>query len=257
MQYIAKIIMFLLPYLIKAADKYIPEAIDGLIKKIIKKKEAMKMATVLVTIKNQAGASLAGANVSYTVNGLSASKKTDDAGQASISGLPADTYKMTGSIAGYNPVTQTVMLAEGESSTVVFVLAPAISESAPVQAIEQAAGSAIETVIKNAGTTPATPMQDWNIVKKSAVDALDAMTAGLSTDATAAQLYALIDAAKKQAYEKVEEYKHQLMVSRHTKDFWACVGIDIELAAIIAFEYYVAGQIAQFTAKLKEKISAA
>ena len=198
MQYIAKIIMFLLPYLIKAADKYIPEAIDGLIKKIIKKKEAMKMATVLVTIKNQAGASLAGANVSYTVNGLSASKKTDDAGQASISGLPADTYKMTGSIAGYNPVTQTVMLAEGESSTVVFVLAPAISESAPVQAIEQAAGSSIETFIKNAGTTPATPMQDWNIVKKSAVDALDAMTAGLSTDATAAQLYALIDAAKKQ-----------------------------------------------------------
>jgi len=35
------------------------------------------------------------------------------------------------------------------------------------------------------------------------------------------------------------------------------VGIDIELAAIIAFEYYVAGQIAQFTAQLKEKISAA
>jgi len=173
------------------------------------------MATVFITIKNQAGAALAGANVSYTVNGLSASKNTDDAGQASISGLPADTYKITGSIAGYTPVTQTVALTEGESAPIVFVLAPAISESAPVQAV----GSAIETAIKNAGTTPATPTQDWNTVKKSAVDALDAMAAGLNTDATAAQLYALIDVAKKQAYEKVEEYKHQLMVSRHTKDF--------------------------------------
>jgi len=256
MQYIAKIIMFMLPYLIKAADKYIPEALDGLIKKIIEKKEVMKMATVLITIKNQAGATLAGANVSYTVNGLSASKKTDENGQASISGLPADTYKFTGSVAGYTPVTQTIALQENEGSALAFVLAPAITESAPVQAVEQAVGSAIDTVIKNAGITPATPVQDWDTVKKSAIDALNAMGAGVNTDATAAQLYALIDVAKTQAYEKVEDYKHQLMISRHTKDFWACVGIDIELAAIIAFEYYVAGQIAQFTAKLKEKISA-
>ena len=79
------------------------------------------MAKLTVTVKNTSGVTLEKANVSYEYGSVTGVVATDTAGVATVSGLPAGEYKVTGSISGYTAESSTITIGT-EDVTLTIVI---------------------------------------------------------------------------------------------------------------------------------------
>jgi hypothetical protein len=260
----AYIISFLvetiLPRLLSWAAEVIPSlaesAVQDIIQKIKEKKAGINMsASVKINVKNSADI-LVGATVLYSGGEVSNTTITDSAGQATVSGLPAGAYTFTASMTGYTASSESVSLADGASSELTITLTAAATESTQVQAVE----TAVATAIATASSGTASVSEDWKTIKAAAEASVTSLSSSVSTsDLTSSTaltgLYSQVTSVIQTAITKVEAYKSQLMISRHTKSFGECLLIDAKLAGITIFEYYVSKEVNAAKAKIEAKIS--
>ena len=200
------------------------------------------MSTLNITLQNS-GKALAGANVTYSGNGITNTKQTDANGVLMVSGLPNGTYAITGSLNGYTATTTNVITTDADQS--VNIELPV----SPTAAAENAANA----VLVNGST-------DWKTVKAAAEAAVNQLNTGVSssnlTDNTVvAGLYAQVTTVIQQAVTSIDAYKSQLMISRHSKGFWECALIDAELVGITLFQRWVSSEISTIQKKLESKLA--
>ena len=200
------------------------------------------MSTLSITLQNS-GKPLAGANVTYSGNGINNTKQTDTNGIATVSGLPNGSYAITGSFNGYTATTTNVITTDADQSVTIELPA------SPTAAAENAAN----TVLSNGSA-------DWKTVKAAAEAAVNQLSTGVSssnlTDNTVVSgLYAQVTTVIQQAVTSVDSYKSQLMISRHSKGFWECVLIDAKLVGITLFQRWVSSEISTIQKKLESKLA--
>lgn len=200
------------------------------------------MSTLSITLQNS-GKPLAGANVTYSGNGINNTKQTDANGLATVSGLPNGSYAITGSLNGYTATTANVLTTDADQSVTIEL------PVSPTAAAENAAN----TVLVNGSA-------DWKTVKAAAEAAVNQLNTGVSsgnlTDNTVvAGLYAQVTTVIQQAVTSVDAYKSQLMISRHSKGFWECVLIDAKLVGITLFQRWVSSEISTIQKKLESKLA--
>jgi hypothetical protein len=205
-----------------------------------------KMANVTIS-------TIVGATISYSVNGVPATPTADSAGKVIIEGLPAGSYTFTASLTGYTNVSKTVVLVDGDSQIISLPLT-----ATAVTTAEQTVASAIETA---STSTTTTVTEDWKTIKAAAETALSGLStsvagADLSSNTVLTSIYSQITTVIQTAITKVNNYKSQLMISRHSKNFWECVLIDAKLAGITVFEYFVSKEINKIKSEIEAKISA-
>ena len=198
------------------------------------------MAKLTVTIKNTIGASLGSANVTYACGGVSGTVATDTAGVAGISGLPAGNYTVTGSIQGYTAKTISVPIGTDDTAVTIEL----------ATSVTAAAESAAQAVLTNV---------DWKTVKAAAEAAVTQLSTSVSTgdltDSVAVSaVYTQVTTVIQNAVKSVEDYKSKLMISRHTKGFFACLLIDAKLVGITAFQMWLSSEISKLQAKLESKL---
>jgi hypothetical protein len=206
----------------------------------------VKMANVTINTN-------AGATISYSVNGVSVAATADPTGQAIIEGLPVGNYTFTASLTGYTSVSNSVTLVDGNSPSISLPLtatAVANAEQKVTNAIEAAGNSTTTTIT-----------EDWATIKATAESALSGLSTSvassdLSSGTVLTNIYSQITTVIQTAITKVNVYKSQLMVSRHSKDFWECVLIDAKLAGITVFEYFVSKEVNKIKSEIESKISA-
>lgn len=201
------------------------------------------MAKLTVTIENSAGVILSDANVTYACGEVTGTVTTDSTGIASISGLSAGDYTITGSINGYTATSATVTIGADDIQTVIKL--PTSSTAA--------AESAAQTVLSNATTV------DWKTLKAAAEAAVTQLSTSVSTsdltDSTVlTSVYAQVTTVIQTAVSSVENYKSQLMISRHSKGFFQCLLIDAKLVGITIFQRWLSAEITKLQAKLEEKL---
>lgn len=201
------------------------------------------MAKLTVTIENSAGVILSDANVIYACGEVTGTVTTDSTGVASISGLSAGDYTITGSINGYTATSTTVTIGTDDIQTVIKL--PASSTAA--------AESAAQTVLSNATTV------DWKTLKAAAEAAVTQLSTSVSTsdltDSTVlTSVYAQVTTVIQTAVSSVENYKSQLMISRHSKGFFQCLLINAKLVGITIFQRWLSAEITKLQAKLEEKL---
>jgi hypothetical protein len=200
------------------------------------------MSTLSITLQNS-GKPLAGANVTYSGNGINNTKQTDANGIATVSGLPNGSYAITGSLNGYTATTTNVITTDADQSVTIELPA------SPTAAAENAANA----VLVNGSA-------DWKTVKAAAEAAVNQLNTGVSssnlTDNTVVSgLYAQVTTVIQQAVTSVDSYKSQLMISRHSKGFWECVLIDAKLVGITLFQRWVSSEISTIQKKLESKLA--
>ena len=198
------------------------------------------MAKLTVTIKNTAGTLLSSANVTYACGGVSGTVATDSVGVASISGLPAGSYTVTGSIQGYTAKTISVPIGTDDTAVTIEL----------ATSVTAAAESAAQAVLTNV---------DWKTVKAAAEAAVTQLNTSVSTgdltdSVVVSAVYAQVTTVIQNAVKSVEDYKSKLMISRHTKGFFACLLIDAKLVGITAFQMWLSSEISKLQAKLESKL---
>jgi hypothetical protein len=165
MNVVVSVLKWLLPYILKAADKYLPELLDALIQRIKnnrfgndsktiietinKKKEVDNMsATITVSVLNASRVGISGANISYNIPDVAVMqvKQTDTSGNATISGLPAGQYAFKVTANGYNEQTANVTLSDNANSSMSVIM----TETEEKKEVENVV---INTAIQNAGTS--------------------------------------------------------------------------------------------------------
>lgn len=201
------------------------------------------MAKLTVTVKNTSGVTLEKANVSYEFGSVTGVVATDTTGTATISGLPAGDYKVTGSIAGYTAESSTITIGT-EDVTLTLEL-----PTSPTAAVESAAQKVLDNTV----------VTDWKTVKAAAEAAVTQLTTSVSTSdltdsAVLATVYSQVTMVIQQAVSQVDAYKSQLMISRHTKGFWECVLIDAKLVGITVFQRWLSAEITGLQKKLEDKL---
>lgn len=200
------------------------------------------MSTLSITLQNS-GKPLAGANVTYSGNGINNTKQTDANGLATVSGLPNGSYAITGSLNGYTATTTNVITTDADQSVTIELPA------SPTAAAENAANA----VLSNGSA-------DWKTVKAAAEAAVNQLNTGVSSsnladNAVVSGLYAQVTTVIQQAVTSVDSYKSQLMISRHSKGFWECVLIDAKLVGITLFQRWVSSEISTIQKKLESKLA--
>ena len=267
-----KILTWILPYLIKKADKYIPIFLDDLINMVLNKREEkvesddstkgrdVKMATLKITAETEAEVLIEGATLSTTINGTTVDYTTDATGTIEKSGFTnGESYTFTAVKTGYT--TNTVIVTASDDGVVsgvikMAVVVETVGTTNPVDQVVNTVATAIET----AKTSTTTVAEDWKTIKATAEAAISGLSTSLTTsdltkDGVVESLYSQLTTVINSSITKVDSYKSQLMVSRHTKNFWECVLIDAKLAGIELFEYFLAKEISTIKAKITDKIS--
>jgi len=201
------------------------------------------MAKLTVTIESTAGALLTSANVTYAYGEINGTTTTDSNGVASVSGLSAGDYTVTGSIQGYTAQTATVTVGTDDT---------AVTLKLPVSATA-AAETAANTVLTSATTV------DWKTVKSAAEAAVAQLSSTVTTsdltDTTVlTSVYSQVTTVIQNAVKSVEDYKGKLMISRHTTDFFGCLLIDAKIIGITAFQLWLSSRISTLQAKLKSQL---
>ena len=201
------------------------------------------MAKLTVTVQNTSGVTLEKANVSYEYGSVTGVVATDTAGVATVSGLPAGEYKVTGSISGYT--AQSVDITIGTEDISVTIELPV----SPTAAVESAAQKVLNSTV----------VTDWKTVKAAAEAAVTQLNTSVSTSdltdsVVLATVYSQVTAVIQQAVSQVDAYKSQLMISRHTKGFWECVLIDAKLVGITVFQRWLSAEITGLQKKLEDKL---
>ena len=200
------------------------------------------MSTLSITLQNL-GKPLAGANVTYSGNGITNTKQTDANGIFTVSGLPNGSYAITGSLNGYTATTANVVTTDADQSVTIEL------PVSPTAAAENAAN----TVLSNGSA-------DWKTVKAAAEAAVNQLNTGVSSsdltdNAVVFGLYAQVTTVIQQAVTSIDSYKSQLMISRHSKGFWECVLIDAKLVGITLFQRWVSSEISTIQKKLESKLA--
>ena len=254
---LGKIITWILPYLIKKADKYVPILLDNLIQKILNKREesGTKMATIKILVETDATipVAIAGANVSVLIGSVKMDYTTQNDGTVEKSGFTNGVeYTFTATKTGYTPNSCKVIASEDGEMTGVIKLVSNIDSA--VKTVEKA-------IVSASTNSTTTVSDDWKTIKAAAENAISGLTTSLGSsdlsDSTAlTAIYSQVSTVINTAITRVDAYKSQLMISRHSKGFWECVLIDAKLSGITIFEYFVAKEVSAIKAKIEAKISA-
>ena len=184
MNVVVPVLKWLLPHILKAADKYLPELLDALIQRIKNNrfgndnktirnenetinetidddhlvggnkmvqemKEVDNMSAIItVSVLNASRVGISGANISYNIPDVAVAqaKQTDASGNATISGLPAGQYAFKVTANGYNEQTANVTLSDNANSSISIIM----TETAEKKEVENVV---INTAIQNAGTS--------------------------------------------------------------------------------------------------------
>ena len=275
---IAPLASVLLKSLVQFAQNHLPELLEDvhiavkewiLERKEIERRNKEMSNTVNLTVKNQQGSPISGASVYITMPGIgkaTTAKVTDAEGKAVYSGLTSSTtYQFDVSATGFkdNKVVVTTEASDSSQNNDIVL------ESTTINAVAENVVSVVTTTVgaktitdaeKTIGDTIDKAIEegtDWDTVKKNAEGAIQSLSGAVSgTDSvTTDMIDALVAEVKKEAFDEVNKYKSQLMVLRHSKSFWECVGIDLELAGILTFQYWVSSEVNSLVKKLKEKLA--
>ncbi|MBU2701195.1 hypothetical protein Ga0466249_002309 [Sporomusaceae bacterium BoRhaA] len=221
---------------------------------IIKKiKGDDKMGNVNITVKNSEGVALQGVAISYEISGIGTTTTlTDVNGLVSVAGLADGAYKFVAALVGYNSGKAELTVTEGATVEGVITLV-----ATAINTVEQTIASAITAAESNTTTTVS---DDWKTIKAAAETALSGLSTSvansdLTSSTVLTDIYSQITTVIQTAIGKVDAYKHELMVSRHSKDFWECVLIDAKLAGITVFEYFVSKEINKIKSEIESKIA--
>ena len=275
---IAPLASVLLKSLVQFAQNHLPELLEDvhiavkewiLERKEIERRNKEMSNTVNLTVKNQQGSPISGASVYITMPGIgkaTTAKVTDAEGKAVYSGLTSSTtYQFDVSATGFkdNKVVVTTEASDSSQNNDIVL------ESTTINAVAENVVSVVTTTVgaktitdaeKTIGDTIDKAIEegtDWDTVKKNAEGAIQSLSGAVSGtgSVTTGMIDALVAEAKKEAFDEVNKYKSQLMVLRHSKSFWECVGIDLELAGILTFQYWVSSEVNSLVKKLKEKLA--
>ena len=275
---IAPLASVLLKSLVQFAQNHLPELLEDvhiavkewiLERKEIERRNKEMSNTVNLTVKNQQGSPISGASVYITMPGIgkaTTAKVTDAEGKAVYSGLTSSTtYQFDVSATGFkdNKVVVTTEASDSSQNNDIVL------ESTTINAVAENVVSVVTTTVgaktitdaeKTIGDTIDKAIEegtDWDTVKKNAEGAIQSLSGAVSGtgSVTTDMIDALVAEAKKEAFDEVNKYKSQLMVLRHSKSFWECVGIDLELAGILTFQYWVSSEVNSLVKKLKEKLA--
>lgn len=275
---IAPLASVLLKSLVQFAQNHLPELLEDvhiavkewiLERKEIERRNKEMSNTVNLTVKNQQGSPISGASVYITMPGIgkaTTAKVTDAEGKAVYSGLTSSTtYQFDVSATGFkdNKVVVTTEASDSSQNNDIVL------ESTTINAVAENVVSVVTTTVgaetitnaeKTIGDTIDKAIEegtDWDTVKKNAEGAIQSLSGAVSGtgSVTTDMIDALVAEAKKEAFDEVNKYKSQLMVLRHSKSFWECVGIDLELASILTFQYWVSSEVNSLVKKLKEKLA--
>lgn len=275
---IAPLASVLLKSLVQFAQNHLPELLEDvhiavkewiLERKEIERRNKEMSNTVNLTVKNQQGSPISGASVYITMPGIgkaTTAKVTDAEGKAVYSGLTSSTtYQFDVSAKGFkdNKVVVTTEASDSSQNNDIVL------ESTTINAVAENVVSVVTTTVgaetitnaeKTIGDTIDKAIEegtDWDTVKKNAEGAIQSLSGAVSGtgSVTTDTIDALVAEAKKEAFDEVDKYKNSLMVLRHSKSFWECVGIDLELAGILTFQYWVSSEVNSLVKKLKEKLA--
>ena len=275
---IAPLASVLLKSLVQFAQNHLPELLEDvhiavkewiLERKEIERRNKEMSNTVNLTVKNQQGSPISGASVYITMPGIgkaTTAKVTDAEGKAVYSGLTSSTtYQFDVSATGFkdNKVVVTTEASDSSQNNDIVL------ESTTINAVAENIVSVVTTTVgaktitdaeKTIGDTIDKAIEegtDWDTVKKNAEGAIQSLSGAVSGtgSVTTDMIDALVAEAKKEAFDEVNKYKSSLMVLRHSKSFWECVGIDLELAGILTFQYWVSSEVNSLVKKLKEKLA--
>ena len=275
---IAPLASVLLKLLVQFAQNHLPELLEDvhiavkewiLERKEIKRRNKEMSNTVNLTVKNQQGSPISGASVYITMPGIgkaTTAKVTDAEGKAVYSGLTSSTtYQFDVSATGFkdNKVVVTTEASDSSQNNDIVL------ESTTINAVAENVVSVVTTTVgaetitnaeKTIGDTIDKAIEegtDWDTVKKNAEGAIQSLSGAVSGtgSVTTDMIDALVAEAKKEAFDEINKYKSSLMVLRHSKSFWECVGIDLELASILTFQYWVSSEVNSLVKKLKEKLA--
>lgn len=275
---IAPLASVLLKSLVQFAQNHLPELLEDvhiavkewiLERKEIERRNKEMSNTVNLTVKNQQGSPISGASVYITMPGIgkaTTAKVTDAEGKAVYSGLTSSTtYQFDVSATGFkdNKVVVTTEASDSSQNNDIVL------ESTTINAVAENVVSVVTTTVgaktitdaeKTIGDTIDKAIEegtDWDTVKKNAEGAIQSLSGAVSGtgSVTTDMIDALVAEAKKEAFDEVNKYKSQLMVLRHSKSFWECVGINLELAGILTFQYWVSSEVNSLVKKLKEKLA--
>lgn len=275
---IAPLASVLLKLLVQFAQNHLPELLEDvhiavkewiLERKEIERRNKEMSNTVNLTVKNQQGSPISGASVYITMPGIgkaTTAKVTDAEGKAVYSGLTSSTtYQFDVSATGFkdNKVVVTTEASDSSQNNDIVL------ESTTINAVAENVVSVVTTTVgaetitnaeKTIGDTIDKAIEegtDWDTVKKNAEGAIQSLSGAVSGtgSVTTDMIDALVAEAKKEAFDEINKYKSSLMVLRHSKSFWECVGIDLELAGILTFQYWVSSEVNSLVKKLKEKLA--
>lgn len=275
---IAPLASVLLKSLVQFAQNHLPELLEDvhiavkewiLERKEIERRNKEMSNTVNLTVKNQQGSPISGASVYITMPGIgkaTTAKVTDAEGKAVYSGLTSSTtYQFDVSATGFkdNKVVVTTEASDSSQNNDIVL------ESTTINAVAENVVSVVTTTVgaetitnaeKTIGDTIDKAIEegtDWDTVKKNAEGAIQSLSGAVSGtgSVTTDMIDALVAEAKKEAFDEINKYKSSLMVLRHSKSFWECVGIDLELAGILTFQYWVSSEVNSLVKKLKEKLA--
>jgi hypothetical protein len=255
-----KIITWILPYLIKKADKYVPIFLDDLINKR-ENGVVNKMATLKITVESDATTPelITGATLSTTINGTVVTYTTDATGTIEKSGFTSgESYTFTAVATGY--ATNTVTIVASDDGIVSGIIKLVAETVAGVTSAVESVVSKVSDAVKTAETSTTTVSEDWKTIKATAESAINGLSTSLTTsdltkDGVVESLYSQLTTVINSSITKIDAYKSQLMISRHTKNFWECVLIDAKLSGIELFEYFVAKEISAIKTKITDKLS--
>jgi hypothetical protein len=100
---------------------------------------AQQLATLKVTLNDQSGALVPGANITLvgTETGAKRTDVTNANGLSVIAGVPAGSYELTAEAKGFTPRKMAVTLSVGQTASITVVLGIAVKEEVTVQDIAQ------------------------------------------------------------------------------------------------------------------------
>jgi len=146
-QYLTPILKWILPYVLKAADKYMPNLLEYLMNKITEKKENY-MSTIQIIAKDSAEKPLVGVSLAYQIGAVTPTPAvTGTDGTVTLSGLTAgDSYTFTPTLTGYTGTAVTVTANDAQTEVVNIVMTADTVETAK-SVITTAAVAAVTTTL--------------------------------------------------------------------------------------------------------------
>jgi hypothetical protein len=201
------ILKWILPYIITAANNYLPDVLEMLIKKIVKKDD--KMGQIVLNVKSLTGV-IAGATAAFNLNVNGTQTKISDAtGIASISGLAAGTYPVTVSANGYTTSDNITITLSADDSVVnqdVVLQSTQTVQVAVANAQTEVVAAAADVITAAVTTTNCTTLAD----AKTAYKALDASITASKAAATAAMKSGATEIVQAEGAELTKTLKQQL-----------------------------------------------